>query len=75
MPSSGTIDNGRRLATIDTGAQIADLHPRTLRRAISAGELTGFKFGRALRIDLDELDRWISSKAIPTARSTRRRVA
>lgn len=72
--SSRPISTARRLAPIDAGAQIAGLHPRSLRRAISAGELTGYKFGRALRIDLDELDRWIDSKRIPNAR-TRGRVA
>lgn len=71
MHSSRTAQT-HRLATLDAGAEIAGLHTRTLRRAISNGELTGYKFGRALRIDLDELDRWIASKAIPTARTGKR---
>jgi len=42
---------------------------RTIRRAIANGELPGFKFGKALRVRLDDLDRWAESKAIPNART------
>ncbi len=42
---------------------------RTIRRAISAGELPGFKFGKAVRVRLDDLDTWAESKAIPNART------
>lgn len=77
MPARQTKTTPRhgQLATVEVGGERTGLHPRTLRRAISAGELTGYKFGRALRIDLDELDRWIASKAVPNARSSRERVA
>lgn len=44
---------------------------RTVRRAISTGELRGFKFGKAVRVRLDDLDLWAESKTIPNARSTR----
>lgn len=73
MPGRQTNSVSRhgQLATIDVAGERAGLHPRTLRRAIAAGELRGFKFGRALRIDLDELDRWIESKAVPNARTRR----
>ena len=57
-----------RFASLQDAAEQVALHPRTLRRAISAGELTGYKFGKALRVRLDELDAWVESKAMPTAR-------
>ena len=50
-------------------AERLSLCERTLRRAISAGELQGFKFGKALRVRLDDLDRWAESKAMPNART------
>lgn len=58
-------------ASLDTGGARVDLHPRTIRRAISAGELTGYRFGKALRIRLDELDAWAESKAMPNPRNLR----
>lgn len=45
------------------------LHERTIRRAITAGELPGYKIGKALRVRLDELDAWALSKAMPNART------
>lgn len=50
------------------------LHERTIRRAITAGELRGFKFGKALRVRLDELDLWAESKAMPDPWNGRRRL-
>lgn len=51
------------------GAERLSLCERTLRRAVAAGEIQGFKFGKALRIRLDDLDRWAESKAMPNART------
>lgn len=48
------------------------LHHLTIRRAISAGELPAYKFGRALRVKVPELDQWAASKAIPNARIRRK---
>ena len=45
--------------------------PSSLRRAISAGELTGYKIGKSLRVRLDELDAWAMSKAMPNPRTMR----
>lgn len=41
---------------------------RTIRRAVSAGELRGFKFGKAVRVRLDDLDGWAESKTMPNPR-------
>ena len=47
------------------------LHERTIRRAITAGELPGYKIGKALRVRLDELDAWAAAKVMPNPRTTR----
>ena len=58
-------------SSLQDAAERIDLHPRTLRRAIAAGELPACKFGSALRVRLDELDAWAESKAMPNPRTTR----
>jgi excisionase family DNA binding protein len=55
--------------TIDAAAEQLALHPRTIRRAISNGELPGYKFGKALRLRADEVAVWAESKRIPSATS------
>lgn len=56
---------------LSIAAERVSLCERTLRRAISAGELPGYKFGKALRVRLDELDAWALSKAMPNPRTLR----
>lgn len=46
----------RRLTSIQTAATYADVNPRTIRRRIADGTITGYRFGRLIRVDLDELD-------------------
>lgn len=47
----------RRLISLPDAAEYAGVHPRTLRRYIAAGRLTGYRLGpRVIRIDADELD-------------------
>lgn len=56
----------RRLVSLPDAAQYAGVHPRTLRRYIAAGRLTGYRLGpRVIRIDVDELDALLAP--IPTA--------
>lgn len=57
--------------SLDDGGIRVSLHARTLRRAIAAGELTGYKIGKSLRVRLDELDAWAMSKAMPNPRTMR----
>jgi excisionase family DNA binding protein len=46
-----------RLADICDAAAYAHVHPRTIRRRISDGTLTGYRFGpRLIRVDLNEMD-------------------
>lgn len=48
---------GRRLASIDDAAAYLACSPKTIRRFISAGRLTGYRAGpRILRVDLNEVD-------------------
>lgn len=56
----------RRFASLEDGANYLDLSPRTLRRMIASGDLTGYRIGtRVLRVDLDELETML--RPIPTA--------
>ncbi len=66
MPQDGTPP--RRLASIDAAAAYVGVNPRTVRRRIAAGELTGYRFGpRLIRVDLDQLDAVL--RPIPSAAS------
>ncbi len=51
----------RRLGSLATAAELAGgVHPRTIRRWIAAGRITGYRAGpKLLMVDLDELDRVI----------------
>lgn len=58
--------NSRRLVSLSKAARYLDTSPRTVRRAISEGRLTGYRFGpRTLRVDLNEVDAVL--RRIPTA--------
>lgn len=47
----------RRLSSLPDAAEQYGVSAKTLRRYISAGRITGYRFGpRMLRVDLDELD-------------------
>ena len=60
-------ERDRRLATLSGAAQYAECNPRTIRRYIAAGRLTGYRMGpRLLRVDLNEVDA-VLLRPIPTA--------
>lgn len=47
----------RRLVSIPVAAEEFGVHPKTLRRYISAGRITGYRFGpRMIRVDMGEID-------------------
>jgi excisionase family DNA binding protein len=47
----------RRYASVDTAAEIYDVNPRTVRRWISEGRITGYKIGAMLvKVDLNEVE-------------------
>jgi excisionase family DNA binding protein len=61
------ISNGRRLASINETASYCGIHPRTVRRAIADGRLTGYRVGgKLVRVDLNEVDEKLLQQ-IPTA--------
>ena len=54
-----------RLATINEAAAYLGVSPRTIRRRVHDGTITGYRFGpRAVRIDLDELDAALRQKIV-----------
>lgn len=56
----------RRPVSIAVAAKYAGVHPRTIRRMISRGDVQGFRFGpRILRVDLDDIEAML--RRIPTA--------
>jgi excisionase family DNA binding protein len=58
--------HARRLVSINQAARLVDVSPRTIRRRIADGSLTGYRFGpRIIRVDLDEVDSLL--KRIPAA--------
>jgi excisionase family DNA binding protein len=60
-----TPPRARRMRDLQGAGEYAQVHPRTIRRWISAGLLTGYRAGpRLIRIDLNELDAMLSE--IPT---------
>lgn len=54
-----------RRASIADAAAYVPCSTKTIRRRIADGSLTGYRFGRKIVVDLDELDRLL--KPIPTA--------
>lgn len=66
MPPSKT-HTLRRLVTLEDAAEYAWVSPKTIRRRIADGTLTGYRLGpRLLRVDLNELD--ATFRPIPVAR-------
>lgn len=59
--------------SLAAAAERLSLCDRTIRRAIARGELRGFKFGKAVRVRLDELDAWADSQAMPNAYAVKAR--
>ena len=48
--------------TVDEVSEKLKLNPETIRNFIRRGELQAYKFGKAYRIEEEELQRFISSK-------------
>jgi excisionase family DNA binding protein len=56
----------RKFVSVQKAAAYLDTSPRSIRRAITEGRLTGYRFGqRLLRVDLTELEAEL--KVVPTA--------
>jgi excisionase family DNA binding protein len=58
-----------RIAAIETAATLAGCSPRTIRRYISQGRLSGYRMGpRLIRVDLAEIEALLSP--IPTTQAS-----
>jgi excisionase family DNA binding protein len=44
-----------RLTAIDVAADFLDVHPRTVRRMIHAGELRGYRVARLVKVDMTQV--------------------
>jgi excisionase family DNA binding protein len=44
-----------QLASIDTAAAFLDVHPRTVRRMIHAGELRAYRVARLIKVDMTQV--------------------
>jgi len=56
--------NPPELLTLAECAALAKVHPRTLRRAIATGQLEAYRIGRLIRIRPDDLDTYLTRKAV-----------
>ena len=63
----GGILVARRYESLESAAERLDVHPRTLRRMGSRGEITLYRVGskKLLRVDPDEVD--AAMRPVPTA--------
>jgi excisionase family DNA binding protein len=52
-----------RYVTLAQASRIASLSTRTLRRAIADGRLPGYRVGRLIRLDIDDLHRLIRGES------------
>jgi excisionase family DNA binding protein len=57
----------RRYASLPKAAEYLGCNERTIRRHIASGDITGYRLGRVYRVDLNELDAWLTP--IPTAKA------
>ncbi len=55
----------RRLVGISVGAEYADVSTKTMRRWIASGKVPGFRAGRLIKVDLNDVD--AALRPIPTA--------
>jgi excisionase family DNA binding protein len=54
----------RRLTTIQDAADYLACDPRTVSRMIARGDLTGYRYNRMIRVDLNEVD--AALRVVPT---------
>lgn len=66
MAKASATPTTKRLVSVTEAAAYCACHPRTVRRRISCGDLTGYRMGpRLIRVDLDEVTAML--RPIPTA--------
>lgn len=63
---AAAVASHRRFASLDEAAEYLGVNPRTVRRLIADGRITGYRLGpKLLRVDLAELES--SLTRVPTA--------
>lgn len=63
----------RRWATLQEAAEYVCCNPKTITRRFADGTLSRYRFGRRIRVDLDELDAVMASSEVRIARVRSRR--
>jgi excisionase family DNA binding protein len=48
--------DAHRIASVDVTADFLDVHPRTIRRMIHAGELRGYRITRLVKVDMRQVE-------------------
>lgn len=66
-PHGMDLVTGRRLVALQSAADELSLSVKTIRRRIADGSVTGYRVGRVIRVDMDELYRLLVVR-IPSAR-------
>lgn len=54
---------GARFITVDAAAEMLSLHPMSVRKMISRGEIGAVHLGRAVRVDLRKLEAQLEAQA------------
>ena len=54
---------GVRFITVDAAAEMLSLHPMSVRKMISRGEIGAVHLGRAVRVDLRKLEAQLEAQA------------
>lgn len=54
---------GARFITVDAAAEMLSLHPMSVRKMISRGEIPSARFGRSVRVDLRKLEAQLEAQA------------
>lgn len=67
LPSDRLID--RLAVTCDEAAQLTGLSAETIARAVRSGELRAAHVGRAVRVKIEEISKWLDSKSAPATAS------
>lgn len=55
----------KRLTSVQAGAEYLDVNPRSIRNWIAQGRIPGYRVGRHVKVDLNDLDTF--ARLIPTA--------
>ena len=53
----------RRYVSLVAATEYASCSSKTLRKLIAEGRLTGYRLGRSIRIDLNELDAYMDPRS------------